>query len=761
MRAVIMAGGSGTRLRPLTCSIPKPLAKLCGKPVIEYILELLAKNNIENAAITLMYKGEKIEEHLSAEYKGVRLDYSYEKKPLGTAGSVKNAVGGSYEDIIVISGDAMCDFNLTAAMEFHRERNADVTIITKQVADPREYGLVNITKDTVTGFCEKPSYSGCCSDDANTGVYIISPRTLELIPDGTASDFAKDIFPKMLSLNMTLCAYRESGYWCDIGDIGSYIGCHRDMLSSLVKTDDNAGSKIKSKLPKSVKITLPVYIGKNVRIGENTVIGSGTVLCDNVTIGDNCRINGSIIMDGACLCDRVTANSAVICDGVRMKNSSEIYEQAVVGENCVICENAVLSAGVKIWNNKTIPAGSTVKSDVKYGEKAKIDCSENGFRGATNIEITPITAAMIGMAAGTASGKLIAVASNGEVSSLSLKNAVLGGIASTGCNAADCGEMLYPNLIYQGKLSGADMLVYINSGLDTEITVANSGGLPLTRAQERQIDSCINRSDYAKAGWREFGTISQVNGSELFYKAMLMKLADFKSRYKLKSACNNVRVIEALQPVFDAISNDCGNPLTVSIGFDAQRAEFYGETEGYVPYESLIMAAFYEMLENGFDISVPFWFPRAAGEMASQFGRSAELFYSSATDSTDKKARETACAEPFLFDGLLLSVIVLRYVEKSGLSLKELCAKLPVYDVKYKNIHIGTPAPYVMKKLSECGKPLREGVSIENSKGRTLIGADKSGTNIRILAEAYSAELAGSLCDEAEELLNNILLDNT
>ena len=234
MQAIIMAGGEGTRLRPMTCDIPKPLAPLCGKPVLMYILELLQTYSFKKATLTLMYKADRIMETFEDDkYEDVSLDYSIEENPLGTAGCVKLA---SYEDeVLVISGDAMCDFDLAEAIKFHRQKKADATIIVKKVIDPREFGLVLKNNDgQITGFIEKPSYESCTTDLANTGVYILSKSALDMIESGKKKDFASDIFPSMLERSMKLYAYEEKGYWCDIGDFKSYLHCQQDMLEGKV-----------------------------------------------------------------------------------------------------------------------------------------------------------------------------------------------------------------------------------------------------------------------------------------------------------------------------------------------------------------------------------------------------------------------------------------------------------------------------------------------------------------------------------------------
>ena len=209
MKAIIMAGGEGSRLRPLTCTLPKPMVRLCGKPVSEYILDLLSKHGCTDAVFTLRYLGSQIED-----------------TPLGTAGCVKKAAQllnlKEGESFIVISGDAMCDFDLSSAVSYHIKKQADATIITNRVEDPREYGCVISYNGFISSFSEKPSYTGAVSDYVNTGVYVLTKKILELIPDNTMWDFSKNVFPQMLKSKMKLASYEEKGYWCDIGDFSSY-----------------------------------------------------------------------------------------------------------------------------------------------------------------------------------------------------------------------------------------------------------------------------------------------------------------------------------------------------------------------------------------------------------------------------------------------------------------------------------------------------------------------------------------------------------
>ena len=223
IKAIIMAGGEGTRLRPLTCDMPKPMTPLCGKPVLWYIVELLKKHDIKSAAATLLYLPEMVTDYFCSESDpDMEMSYFVEDIPLGTAGSVKNTGTFIDDTFVVISGDAMCDYNLTKAIEYHRSNGADATIILAKVEKPLEYGVV-VTDENgrVERFLEKPGWSQAFSNTVNTGIYIFEKHCLDLIPASMSFDFSKDLFPAMMEKEYKIYGYEETGYWCDIGDLSS------------------------------------------------------------------------------------------------------------------------------------------------------------------------------------------------------------------------------------------------------------------------------------------------------------------------------------------------------------------------------------------------------------------------------------------------------------------------------------------------------------------------------------------------------------
>lgn len=238
VKAVIMAGGQGTRLKAVSGDTPKPMVSLLGRPMLEHIILLLKSEGFEDICITLRYRAHEIKNHFGdGGSLGVRLSYRTEDSPLGTAGGVKNC-RDFYADeaFLVISGDAACDFRLGKLMEKHLGEKAAVTMALHQNPCPLSYGLTVTDKNgLVRSFIEKPDWTRVVSDMVNTGIYIISPRVMELVPEGQEFDFAKDLFPLLLSRGEKIIGMSMDGYWCDVGSPLSYYRCCVDALEGRLR----------------------------------------------------------------------------------------------------------------------------------------------------------------------------------------------------------------------------------------------------------------------------------------------------------------------------------------------------------------------------------------------------------------------------------------------------------------------------------------------------------------------------------------------
>jgi len=236
MKAVVMAGGEGTRLRPLTCNRPKPMVPIVNRPVMEHIINLLKEQGIKEIFVTLYYLPQVIQDYFGdgSDF-GVKIKYYIEETPLGTAGSVKQIEKELDDTFVIISGDALTDIDLSKAIDFHKKKESLATLVLTQVEEPLEYGVVVTEEDgKIKHFLEKPDWSEVFSDTVNTGIYVLEPECLQFFEHGINFDFSKDLFPLLLAKEYPLYGYLTSDYWCDVGNIEQYRQAHNDVLDGKV-----------------------------------------------------------------------------------------------------------------------------------------------------------------------------------------------------------------------------------------------------------------------------------------------------------------------------------------------------------------------------------------------------------------------------------------------------------------------------------------------------------------------------------------------
>jgi len=340
LKAIIMAGGKGTRLRPVCDRMPKPMTELLGKPLLEHLTELLRKNGFTELCVTLGHQPEKITQYFGdGESFGVSMRYKIEKKPLGTAGGVRSCrdfVGN--EDFLVISGDAACDFDLKYLANEHRRNGAQVTMALYPHSEPLPYGTVLTDKSgRVISFIEKPNWERVVTDLVNTGIYMLSPEVLDLIPSDTPFDFARDLFPLMADMSREIIGIPMQGYWCDIGNSRSYLGCCMDALDGKLRITPAQKNSF------STGIYAPAYIPDTVRLIPPCVI------CDGAVIEHGAVIGRSVIH----------AFSHV---GAYSNVTNSVVDRGSIAEACVI-NGTVVCRGAKIWPDTVTSRGDVVSPE--------------------------------------------------------------------------------------------------------------------------------------------------------------------------------------------------------------------------------------------------------------------------------------------------------------------------------------------------------------------------------------------------------------
>lgn len=338
MKAVIMSGGFGTRLMPLTMDIPKPVVPIMNRPVMEYMIELLSLNGIREIIVTLQHMPEKIISAIGDGSRfGVKIDYFIEKEPLGTAGCVKNVQKFLDDTFIVTSGDVLTDINISGLAKFHFKNKSKITMATVNVDNPYEYGIVSLLENgRIERFYEKPKPGEVFSNMVNTGIYVVEPDVLNLFNDGIKFDFSKNLFPIMLEKSIPLYGFQSKGYWCDIGTVKTYIKAHKDIFDGKVKVnidkrevypDTYIGRNVN--IDNKARLKGPIYIGNNSIIREGSVIYPYTVIGNNNVINPNVEINSSVLWSGCSIGINSSIVNSVICSDMKLEHDLMLYDMAL------------------------------------------------------------------------------------------------------------------------------------------------------------------------------------------------------------------------------------------------------------------------------------------------------------------------------------------------------------------------------------------------------------------------------------------------
>ncbi len=527
MKAVVMAGGFGTRIQPLTSSVPKPMLPVLNRPMMGHIIEQLKDAGISDIVVLLYFKPEIIQAYFGdgANF-GVNIQYVIPDDDYGTAGAVKQAAPFLDDSFIVISGDLITDFNLQEIIGFHEVNQASVTITLTSVEDPLQFGVV-ITdkKNQILRFLEKPGWGEVFSDTINTGIYILEPEILSFIPDAAPFDFSKDLFPKLMVNQIPLFGYKAHGYWRDVGTPNSYRDSLVDILEGKM---DIPTRQLKQKaypngmlfyeneayLADDIEIHGKVILGMDVAIqqgtylencviGSNTMVAEGTkiintILWDNVSIGQNCQIQNSV------LCNQVNFGQ-----GILAQHGCIIAEDTEVG-NYVIFEKDVM-----VWPNKQIEEESIVSSNLIWGDKWKKTIFEGGKVSArTNVELSAELATKLGTALGSFAPKgcSILLSRDYHRASRMLKRGFLAGLLAAGINGVDIQMIPLPIMRFilanHRELFGVHFRQSPNDATHTEIFFYDQEGLPIDASIEKGIERFFFRENFRRVPQDEVGTIT-------------------------------------------------------------------------------------------------------------------------------------------------------------------------------------------------------------------------------------------------------------
>jgi mannose-1-phosphate guanylyltransferase/phosphomannomutase len=341
MQAVILAGGKGTRLFPLTSRTPKPMVGLFNKPVLEHAINLLKRHDIYDITITLAHRAEQIIDYFGGGSKwGVNIQYALEDSPMGTAGGLRRLQPMLNDTFLVLSGDAVTDFDLKAATEYHKKKSAIATMLLYEADNPSQFGIVESDNGgKVKRFVEKPRQSEVFSNTINTGIYILDPEVISYIPYEIPYDFSRNLFPRLLENQEPFFCYRAEGYWCDVGSLAQYRNVHFDALTGRVKLNLPArrvangiwvGDDVE--IHPTVKLKAPFYVGNGVRMSRNSSLGRFSVLGDASTVEDDAAITHSVLGTGAYIGRGSLVYGSVLGSGIKVPDGRHLSDEVLVDD---------------------------------------------------------------------------------------------------------------------------------------------------------------------------------------------------------------------------------------------------------------------------------------------------------------------------------------------------------------------------------------------------------------------------------------------
>jgi mannose-1-phosphate guanylyltransferase len=351
LKAVILAGGFGTRLRPLSCTRPKILFPIVNKPLLQWTFERFAKNNVTEAIMAANYQVEvAIKQHRIPRH-GVHVAYSRDplRKPLGSGGPIKKAekLIGHDAPFLVLNGDIFADVNYREILKMHEEKDAMATIALHKVEDPSRYGVAELVEDNrIRKFIEKPRKGTAPTNLINAGVYVLSPKIFERIPEGRQVSIEREVFPKLAEQGK-LYGYVYDDIWMDIGKPEDYLKTNRMLLDSISCQQETQANR-------RAIIKIPVALDKRVSVGEKSVIGPYAVLGRNVNVGKNVKIQNSIILRETEISDSATINGAIIGEGVFIGKNVKIGKGCILGDHVRIKDNTSLAERVRVCPAKEI-----------------------------------------------------------------------------------------------------------------------------------------------------------------------------------------------------------------------------------------------------------------------------------------------------------------------------------------------------------------------------------------------------------------------
>ena len=774
MKAIIMAGGEGTRLRPLTCDCPKPMIRLMNRPVMQYALALLKRHGITRVAATLGYLPDAIRDYFGAgDDFGVDLRYTVEPQPLGTAGGVGLARDFLDETFLVLSGDGITDLDIGDAVAFHRRKGALATLVLKHADNPLDYGVVLTDPDgRVRSFHEKPDWSDVVSDTVNTGIYILEREALAFIPEGRACDFGRDLFPELVRRGLPVFGYVTRDYWCDIGDVRAYLQAHADALEGRVHVEGlsprpgRVAQMARASVDRSAILEGPCLIAPDARVLAGAYVGPYSVVGPGCVVGENASVKRSVLWAGARLERGAQARGCVLGTGAVLGAHAQAYEESVLGAGAGVGERGVLLPGVKLWPGKRGADGERLEANLVWGGNRRA-----GFSGGALALEDPaqaVRAAQALCAAQKPRELLLGRASGGRA--LALWHAAASGAMAQGTRVLDAGECLLPQLRHAQRTLRCDGAALVEAD---RFTPLNALGARLLNRQQRAVAAQYARQDFAVPFSTDAPEIETVGAIRAAYAAEVASVFTAEARLAppvaLYAADPGLRALASevfsRAGLFARAAEDpfamalAPGEVGVCLEAGGERCALADEAGTLAEGEQQLLTAWTLLSLGEETLLLPVQATRAVQALAE--ARGARVEYVAGEGGLWMNALAERFPRQFALqsDGLRAALSMLCALTEAGLTLQSWREQMPPVSRRSRSVpvapgHTGRILRAMARR--ERGAELGGGVRFRRGDGWAWVCPDEGRARFRVVAEAASEEYARELCDFCERELRRL-----
>ncbi|HOV69337.1 MAG TPA: sugar phosphate nucleotidyltransferase, partial [Clostridia bacterium] len=700
---------------------------------------------------------------------------------------------------VVISGDALTDIDLTEVFSFHKSKKSLLTIVLKRVDTPLEYGVVIANNDgKIERFLEKPSWGEVFSDTVNTGIYVIEPEVLDMIPEGKPYDFSRDLFPAMMAKGIDIYGYTAQGYWCDIGDAGQYMRSHIDILDDKVKIDIKAERREGNVyIRDNAVIEDGAVIAGPCFIGSGSVIKAGSRIDSYSVIGRNCSILGadikrSILWDCVSAGSGASIRGSIVCSRVRLGRGCNVYENAIIGDDCIIGNYSEVRPRIRIWPSKCIDEDSVVSRDLIWSEGVKSTIfGDLGISGRINEDITPEFLCSLGAAYASIAGSEIAVGYTAGSAGQMLANAATAGVMSAGVFVHDAGACALPVMrfvVRELNLSGA-ILIECDEGF-ARIHILDRYGSDITRKTEKKIETAFFRNDGKRCDYHQIKYCRDLENAALFYtRALIRKCAPVKERPvrvvlggrgKLRDMDGDI--LRRLGcDVFYIEDDTCDELAAYRINrLRADLAAFFRNDDDFSLYdgtgtrlgESTLRMLKYTLVCETHACSALFLPANESGQaedFLKNYGVKVERTKTNVQDLMAKiwasedtpEQKETYFG--IMFDPIEFLVRLVQVLSARNITLSKLAASLPESRVLMTTVQC--PSKYkgrVIRTLAESQgrKEFYDGVKIYEDNGWALVLPENDKPVCKVYTSAFTEEYASELAIKYSEIIKRITEEN-